>query len=738
MANEKDIKIKIVLNDGGTSATLKNINNQIISSKVPIKELRKELGNFVVTSKNVENTVNVNRKQFNTLGKSVGGFTSQTGAATSATLEFGRVLSDAPYGIRGVANNVQQLASNLFFMSKGVDEATGKTIGFGGALGRFGKSLLGPAGILVAFQGLTALLDFYSQKSKKASDSTIDFSKLVDSQAAKLMILKDVLGSTNVSLEDKKKIVSNVNNEFKDLNLTIDEQGKLTKTSQENIDKLTESLVKNAKAQAVLEKITEAQSKVVEIELERAKRIAEGGVGAFEGTLEDLEEQRQKYIDRTRNQIDKSNLTETQKKEALDNYMKSSTMQRFDALRDFRKKDLKDANEYVDSLTKMIVGEEMFSIFNKDGVEDKLPAIRDPKEFDKEAEDYLDQITKLSKKRELLDAKTQVEKIEIERKYHIENLQRKNEEDREEFVQEAESYKSKLKLFLDYQVKIGKMTKAQASQELSDFESNTKSQLDTMDENFPTLLIRWNDYYTKKAEAAKISEIGTMKPLKDEIKAEFTLQDGLKEYMKLQSSMTDFLSGEYDRQLTIEQNKTNALNNELNQRLLNEDLSKDERERIQLQIARNDESLRKKQEAIEKKRFKLNKAANIANATINTFLGASQVIGDKTVPSFAKPFVVASTIAMGLLQVAKIARQKFQSSAGSGGAIGAAAGSNGGGEGDSREFNFNLAGSTQSNQLTQSIASQLSQPIQTYVVSSEITTQQQLDLNIANTATIGG
>jgi hypothetical protein len=741
MANEKDIKIKIVLNDGGTSATLKNINNQIISSKVPIKELRKELGNFVVTSKNVENTVeysNVNRKQFNTLGKSVGGFTSQTGAATSATLEFGRVLSDAPYGIRGVANNVQQLASNLFFMSKGVDEATGKTIGFGGALGRFGKSLLGPAGILVAFQGLTALLDFYSQKSKKASDSTIDFSKLVDSQAAKLMILKDVLGSTNVSLEDKKKIVSNVNNEFKDLNLTIDEQGKLTKTSQENIDKLTESLVKNAKAQAVLEKITEAQSKVVEIELERAKRIAEGGVGAFEGTLEDLEEQRQKYIDRTKNQIDKSNLTETQKKEALDNYMKSSTMQRFDALRDFRKKDLKDANEYVDSLTKMIVGEEMFSIFNKDGVEDKLPAIRDPKEFDKEAEDYLDQITKLSKKRELLDAKTQVEKIEIERKYHIENLQRKNEEDREEFVQEAESYKSKLKLFLDYQVKIGKMTKAQASQELSDFESNTKSQLDTMDENFPTLLIRWNDYYTKKAEAAKISEIGTMKPLKDEIKAEFTLQDGLKEYMKLQSSMTDFLSGEYDRQLTIEQNKTNALNNELNQRLLNEDLSKDERERIQLQIARNDESLRKKQEAIEKKRFKLNKAANIANATINTFLGASQVIGDKTVPSFAKPFVVASTIAMGLLQVAKIARQKFQSSAGSGGAIGAAAGSNGGGEGDSREFNFNLAGSTQSNQLTQSIASQLSQPIQTYVVSSEITTQQQLDLNIANTATIGG
>ena len=104
----------------------------------------------------------------------------------------------------------------------------------------------------------------------------------------------------------------------------------------------------------------------------------------------------------------------------------------------------------------------------------------------------------------------------------------------------------------------------------------------------------------------------------------------------------------------------------------------------------------------------------------------------------ARFVAMAATISAGLLNVAAIARQKFQSSAGSGGSIGAAAGSNGGGEGDSREFNFNLAGSTQSNQLTQSIAGQLSQPIQTYVVSSEITTQQQLDLNIANTATIGG
>ena len=96
----------------------------------------------------------------------------QTGAATSATLEFGRVLSDMPYGIRGVANNLQQLASNLFFMSKQVDGVTGKSIGFGGALMSLGKNLIGPAGLLVAFQGVTALIDFFANKQSDAKKET--------------------------------------------------------------------------------------------------------------------------------------------------------------------------------------------------------------------------------------------------------------------------------------------------------------------------------------------------------------------------------------------------------------------------------------------------------------------------------------------------------------------------------------------------------------------------------------
>lgn len=115
----------------------------------------------------------------------------QTGAATSATLEFGRVLSDMPYGIRGVANNLQQLASNLFFMSKQVDGVTGKSIGFGGALMSLGKNLIGPAGLLVAFQGVTALIDFFANKQSDAKKETEETTSILQQQRDELAKLTD-------------------------------------------------------------------------------------------------------------------------------------------------------------------------------------------------------------------------------------------------------------------------------------------------------------------------------------------------------------------------------------------------------------------------------------------------------------------------------------------------------------------------------------------------------------------
>ena len=84
-----------------------------------------------------------------------------------------------------------------------------------------------------------------------------------------------------------------------------------------------------------------------------------------------------------------------------------------------------------------------------------------------------------------------------------------------------------------------------------------------------------------------------------------------------------------------------------------------------------------------------------------------------------------------------IARQKFQSSAGaapSAGALGG--GGSGSGTGD-RSFNFNLAGASRENQLAQTLQGRFDQPLQAYVVSRDITNQQQLDMDIQNNASFG-
>ena len=63
------------------------------------------------------------------------------------------------------------------------------------------------------------------------------------------------------------------------------------------------------------------------------------------------------------------------------------------------------------------------------------------------------------------------------------------------------------------------------------------------------------------------------------------------------------------------------------------------------------------------------------------------------------------------------------------------AGASGGGD---RTFDFNLVGSTGTNQLAEAVGSQFQEPVQAYVVSSQMTSQQELDLQISTGASLGG
>ena len=102
----------------------------------------------------------------------------------------------------------------------------------------------------------------------------------------------------------------------------------------------------------------------------------------------------------------------------------------------------------------------------------------------------------------------------------------------------------------------------------------------------------------------------------------------------------------------------------------------------------------------------------------------------------SKSVAVAATIAMGLMQVAAIARQQFvaRTTGGGGGRGGGGGGGANGGRGTSV---FNVVGASELNQVAAAVAGQQEDPIRAYVVASEVSTVQELDRNIVSEASIG-
>jgi len=95
---------------------------------------------------------------------------SNSGLAGATLTEVGRTISDLPYGIRGVTNNLSQLAT--LFITLGA-----KTGGVTSAFGLLIKQLKGPLGFILVFQVVISLLDAFAGKAKKAEEAADDLAE---------------------------------------------------------------------------------------------------------------------------------------------------------------------------------------------------------------------------------------------------------------------------------------------------------------------------------------------------------------------------------------------------------------------------------------------------------------------------------------------------------------------------------------------------------------------------------
>jgi hypothetical protein len=640
-------------------------------TNIKILELRVDTGSGEIRVNGLKTSIEGLDKAVVKFGKSarktqgdLKNFESSAGIAGATVNEFGRLISDLPFGITAITNNLSQFGSMFSILAT-------KTGGARAAITSLMSTLSGPVGLLLAFQAAVAAIQFF----EKELTNLISGNKELE-EATKLSTIAIREQTKAIKENDDARLKSNAR-----LSFSIKLAKEFLKDIREGINSFEEEDIKRAEnAFLALSKIlTDANLKEAKfitdqkLGLEQRLQIAQSLVSIQRLSLQIAEEE-----DKLKEAIIKKDIE-----------MSSFSKERLLTLNG-QKKALQDQVKILS--TPVMLSPEKDKKQKKEKDERfRFPTITIPKD------EFGPQLDRFRKAFSLA--------LKIEDEYNLKSID--GEENRAKEVVRLRRIENERKLAL-LETERKRLIRNGVSTIGVDQEiANKRKEID---------LQVYED--SKEINRARI---------RDNQEVAEAILFGL-------NSITGFIDTEFQRQLDIEQNKTTAINNELRKRLDNENISKDERKNIQDQIAKNDEALRLKQEKIEKKRFQMNKAANIATATINTYLAATDVLAREKLGVVGKIAAMTLVIGAGLLQVAAIARQQFVSSASTAG--GAFSGSSGG-LGGVQAPDFNIVGQSPSNQLAAAVKGQFQQPVKAYVVSKDVSTAQEMDRNIIGSASLG-
>ena len=458
---------------------------------------------------------------------------SNAGLAGATLTEFGRTMSDLPYGIRGVANNLSQLSTLMVTLIS-------KSDGAKNAFALLGNQLKGPLGLILIFQAALAALDYFAGGTKKAEEATNDLSDAVDSQITKFRVLTRAYNQIELVInkrglverkriketgEDLRNTVKLLNEEFSEFNKMFEN---LTDLSDKSVGKLIEDFDKLLLNQEKINKTEKALA-----ENRKKDQFANEVIRERNKLTRDLKEAILENID-------------IRKKYAVETF---DTIQEEIELTD----DLTDANKrFFQSLKETQELRELL---------DDTLLIPELREDAYDADQFINQIVDLNRFRTQFTSLTEEQIIDIQEQ-------------------------SALKQF---------DILTQGLENVIDIETEKQKII---------------EFFAGKRKSARQKE----------------LEDGLREVQELIDGLSNTMAMLTDAELSREERKTTLLNNELKERLRNENLSVKEREKLNKQIEANELALQQKRDEIAERNFKLQKAFAIAQAVINTALAVSDVL----------------------------------------------------------------------------------------------------------------
>lgn len=243
---------------------LKRIQRDEKETKVETANLRKELSRLKRDQKDLAATSKTASKGMATMGKS-------TANATPTVIEFSRVIQDAPYGIQGVANNIQQLTTNFGYLQK----SAGGTVP---ALKALAGSFLGPAGIVFAVSTITSLLVTYGDKilssvtsTNKLTEATKEYLGEATAEASQLQVLVGIAGDEAKSKGVRQKALEKLKDEYPDYLGFLNLETINTEKARIAVDELSKSLIRQAQIRGVSKLIEEKALELAEKEIEAKK-----------------------------------------------------------------------------------------------------------------------------------------------------------------------------------------------------------------------------------------------------------------------------------------------------------------------------------------------------------------------------------------------------------------------------------------------------------------------------------
>ena len=207
---------------------------------------------------------------------------SNTGLASNTIVEFGRTISDAPFGIIGVTNNLSNLANNFEILS-------GKVGGTENVIKLLIRQLRKGGLFVLAIQAALAAMTIYRDEieaffkgTKKAEEAVVDLKdELLDTNKVLREYIK-TLKNVNVEFEKQVELLKFIKEDFSELDSAFKDSNT---TQEEQIQITRDYLVVQAKLSAKNKEINEDLENLEESRL-KAIKANEGTIASEQKSLE--------------------------------------------------------------------------------------------------------------------------------------------------------------------------------------------------------------------------------------------------------------------------------------------------------------------------------------------------------------------------------------------------------------------------------------------------------------------